>query len=481
MSIAAGHEAVLTHLARWAAPLIAALTLLTSAAAAQTLTVALYPYVPRIQQFEAAITAAWAKVQPGVTLTFLPASAWDGGYAMDPPANADVYVFDAMYLALFQSQGNLIPFAANEIDNIADFLPYAINGAKSGNGYLAIPLLGCSNILFYQKSDQALAQATTLSQVTSALNQCTYTSLIPPDRRGIMLDMAGGTTNVTLYADIEHAMTGAYPLPQPPASQLDPNAISAMKLLLATASFYNASDDTSDAYQRSAWFSQGYGRAVVGFTESMSEMSAQTLANTAFKVMPLSDNPANPPLFYSDMIAVNSTTQARGTTALAKQLANVMAASTTVVASFTGTQTNPSPQYLMPARPSVFTALSPTYPVYAEMAKLTQTNPVLFALDVNARTWVNAVKGAVRTESRANYPCGCDFPAGQPISSNAAAPAICNPVCTQHGGWNGNWTNQPPVTGSVCQCNTCPIQAIGPTTAQRTAPMSTVPPRPSKP
>jgi thiamine pyridinylase len=481
----AGRSIFSKHCGRLLGALALVLTLGATASAA-TLTVALYPYVPRVDQFQTAITQAWAKVDPSVNLVFLPAAQWDGGYTMDPPATADVYVFDAMYLALFHSQNNLIAFQANEISNIGDFLPYAINGAQSGNTYLAIPLLGCANILFYQKTDAALAAASTLSDVAKTLNQCTYTSLIPPDRRGIMLDMAGGTTNATLYLDIDHAENGTYPLPQPQPSQLSKPAIGSMRALLATASYYNATDDLSDAYQRSAWFSQGYGRSVVGFTESMSEMSGATLANIAFKVMPLSDTPGNPPLFYSDMIAVNSTTAARGTTALAKQLANVMAETSTVVASFSGTAATPSPQYLMPARSSVFAAMAQTYPIYAQMEQLTKTNPLLFALDANARTWVNSVKNVIKAETRSNYQCGCDYSAGQPIPDNASAAAICNPACAPHGGWNGNWTNQPPVTGSVCQCNSCPAP-VGMTTAKlggNPAPMSSAPsavPRPIKP
>jgi thiamine pyridinylase len=466
---------------------IAALLISVSAPAwATSLTVALYPYVPRVEQFQTAITKAWEAANPDVDLVFLPTDQWDGGYSMDPPADADVYVFDAMYLALFNAQQNLVPFAEGEITNIGDFLPYAINGAKSGDSYLAIPLLGCANILFYQKDDAELAAATTLSDVAKTLNQCTYTSLIPPDRRGIMLDMAGGTTNATLYLDVDHAENGAYPLPQPQPDALNQTAIGSMRALLATASYYNALDETSDAYQRSAWFSQGYGRSVVGFTESMSEMSDESLSNIAFKVMPLSDNPDNPPLFYSDMIAVNSTTAERGTTDLAKQLANVMAETDTVVASFSGTAASPSPQYLMPARSSVFAAMSPAYPIYGQMEQLTKTNPVLFALDANGRDWVNAVKATIKSETRSNYQCGCDYAAGQPIPSNAAAPAICNPACEPHGGWNGNWTNQPPATGSVCQCNSCPAptDAMAARLNGKSAPMSAAPsarPRPVKP
>lgn len=454
----------------------------TQISTAESLTVALYPYVPRIEQFKTAITEAWAEVQPKVPLTFLPTRDWDGGYTNNPPDGADVFVFDAMYLALFKSQNNLVPFSRAEVDNIDDFLSYAIQGASSDNDILAIPLLGCANILFYQKNDAQLAQAATLTAVTNTLNQCTFTSIKPPDRRGIMIDMAGGTTNAALYADIDHAITGIYPLPQPPSGDLDEKAIATMKLLFATSSYYNATADTVDAYARSAWFSQGFGRSVVGFTESMSEMSPQTLENTAFKVMPLSDNPSNRPLFYSDMIGVNTATSTRGMTALAKQLANVMASSATVVASFAGTDAGVPPQYLMPARPSVFNALAPKYPIYGEMFKLTQTNPILFALNADARNWVNSVKDTIKRDYRLNYQCGCDYSAGQVIANNSAAPAICNPICSRHAGWNGNWTNAS-YTGelSVCQCNACPLQTATSVSQQSASPMSRRPAQPSKP
>jgi thiamine pyridinylase len=47
--------------------------------AQQTLTVALYPYVPRVDQFESAIRQAWQQVQPTVGLDFTKKGEWDGG------------------------------------------------------------------------------------------------------------------------------------------------------------------------------------------------------------------------------------------------------------------------------------------------------------------------------------------------------------------------------------------------------------------
>ena len=236
----------------------------------QSLTVALYPWVPRLDQFQTAIRQKWAQVEPGVSLNVLPTSEWDGGYEDDPPVNADVYVFDGMFFEFFKAQNLLESMAAGEVQNLSDFIPYAIAGVKSNERYFAIPLLGCANILFYQKSDAALANASTLSDVYNTLSQCTYTSEIPPDRRGLMVDLAGGTSSAVMYLDAEHATTGDYPLPLPwNQSQINPYAMAHVQLLLKMASFWNGTTDLPDQYGRAAWFNQGYGRAYVGFTESM--------------------------------------------------------------------------------------------------------------------------------------------------------------------------------------------------------------------
>lgn len=433
------------------------LSKVTAANGPQSLTVGLYPYVPRLDQFQTAIRQQWAQVEPGVSLNFLPQNQWDGGYSDDPPPNADVYVFDGMFFEYFRAQGWLEAMAASEIQNLGDFIDYAIGGVKVGEQYYAIPLLGCANILFYQKGDAALANATTLSEVHNALSQCTYTSQIPPDPRGLMVDLAGGTSNAVMYLDTEHAITGVYPLPLPSdQSQIDPNAMANVRLLLKMASFWNGTKELDVQYGRAAWFNQGYGRAYVGFTESMSAMSADTRSQTRFKVMPLA-NVDNRPLFYADVIGVNTSTATRGTRALAVKLANVMAASGTVVASIGPDSANPYPQYLMATRPSVFQTLGQRFPIYNDMYALTETNPIMFGLNETARVWLKKMKNTIRSDVRSGYACGCDYPSSVPIWNNADAQTKCPATCQAHGGWNGQWTNAPPAPGSVCGCNACPL------------------------
>jgi thiamine pyridinylase len=430
----------------------------SSGAWAQGLTVALYPYVPRPSQFESAIRAAWMKVQPNVQLNFINnLSVWDGGYNTDPPPQADIYVFDAMYFEDFRTRGLLLAMSPSEIQNADDFLEYARNSVIVNGNYYAIPQLGCANMLFYNAADTAIANATTLGQLNTTLNRCTYTSEIPPDRRGLMVDMAGRTTNATLYLDIAHSVNGADPLPQPTTP--DPTIVAGQRLILTLASFWNGTSNNATPYVRGVWFDGGYGRAFVGFTESMSVMSPQTLSTIGFKVMPLSNTVGKQPLFYVDAVGVNTSTTSRGIRDLAVQLANIIAATETIVESFKSPAPDVNPQYLMSVRNSVFRQLSQQYPIYQRMYQLARTsNPVAFKLNSAGRSWVLTAGGLIRQDVTTNYACGCDQAAPQPINSNIEAQSICPAVCSgRNGGWSGQWTNQPPAQGSVCGCNACPV------------------------
>ena len=425
-------------------------------ASAIELSVGLYPYVPRVKQFEGAIASAWAERHPDVTLSF--SDAWDGGYD-GPPSDLDVFVFDAINLDDFHAKGYLAPLDPGEVADRDDFLAYAIDGvedAQTGD-YLAVPMLGCTNILFYRRGDQALADAATLSAIERELGQCVYTSQIPPDARGLMLDMAGGTTNACMYADIVQSQDGRWPVALPTsADELDAAAIERMRALLATSSYHDATLDPADAYGRAAWFSEGWGRASVGFTESMSAMSDEVRATVEFKIFPFGDDPGARPLFYSDVIAVAASTEHR---ALAVELANLMASTPVMVDSMKAVEGAPA-QYLMPTRTSVFEALASDDPIYARMQALVRSvDPILFNLGPDASAWIEAMKSAIVAASRADYPCACDRDAGVELSGEAQASEVCPTVCAEHGGWTGQWSAYPPGGTedwrAACGCGSC--------------------------
>lgn len=426
---------------------------------AQVLSVALYPFVPRAQQFQDVLTAEWKKVQPNVKLTFITDfEKWDGGYKKNPPPDADVFVFDATYFEQFRANNLLEPLASAEVANQDDFVEYAKAGVKVGDKFYAIPQLGCANLLFYRKGDTQLAQAKTLSEVSRAVGQCTYTSKIPPDKRGLMLDMNGGTTNALLYLDVDHAMMNVYPFGLP--QSLNQGTFGYLKSLMAMSSLDNARADVSLPYGRALWFSNGWGRALMAYSESMSVMSEETRNNIEFKPMPFTNNGTRP-LFYSDVIGVNPATQSRGTRQLAVQLANVMASTSTMVASIGPDSGSQVPQYLMPARHSVFQTLARSFPLYSKMhTMLQQANPRMYKAPDGVRAWANQMKEPIVTIEQKEYACGCDKEVATSLNSGNAA-AVCAATCADSGGWSGQWTDKFPAAPfgkSACGCKACELK-----------------------
>lgn len=424
-------------------------------AASETLVVGLYPSVPRPEQLQKAIVAAWSALHPDVTLRFN--SDWDGGYKADP-SGMDVFVFDAIFLDHFRDQNLLAGLDPGSVSNLDDYVPYAIVGAEHGGKYYGLPMFGCANILFYRTGDGPVVNATTLTALTKAVGQCTYTSQIPPDKRGLLMDLAGGTTNACMYIDLAESIDGQWPVPLPTdPSELNPTAIAGGRSLLSTASYYNATTDPSEGpYSRAAWFSEGNGRILMGFTEAMSAMTADTRANLQFKPFPLGDDVTASSLFYSDLIGISQGTLSP---ALAVELANLMASTDVLVAGMQGTGSEP-PQFLMPVRTSVFQALEREDALYTRMhAMVMAANPILFNLGVEAREYISGMKEAIKQQTRADYPCGCDQNGGM-ITTQSQADAACPGVCGSFGGWNGQWTPYPPGGTSEwqsgCGCNTCP-------------------------
>ncbi|MCP5047653.1 MAG: thiamine pyridinylase [bacterium] len=359
------------------------------------LTVALYPWVPRLDQFKEVITAAWSKLEPGVALKYV---TWDC-YSEDPPKDLDVFVFDAIYLSYFQAKGFLSAFKPGEVDNPDDFLEYALEGAKVKGTQYGIPQLGCAGILFYRQGDEQLEKAETLSAVTQAIGECTYSTEIPPANTGLMVNISGGTTSACYYLeaveDIYNKYTDAPPLP-PDNTKIGSWEIQNVQKLLRMASVKQA-QYSQIAYQRGTWFGQGLGRAMIGYTEAMSAMGEKALETVAFKPMPLSDNADGVSLFYSDVISINSTVTDPGERLLALKLANLIASTDVVVACFGPTAKADYPQYLMPVRKSVFDKLGTTFPIYETMHKMVlNSHPYLFRIGPDSKPWLKALKGDIK-------------------------------------------------------------------------------------
>lgn len=414
-----------------------------------SLTVALYPYVPRLSQFEQVIAAAWQEFHTGVTLKW--ATGWDGGYSTEPDPSYDVFVFDALNLGYFQSKGYLLPIATSQVANYSDIVAFARDGVTVGNTLLGIPQLGCGDFLFYRSSDSTLAAVTNETQLAQALGVCKYYGEKPPNATtGLMVDLAGGTTVSSTYLESLYELYGKFPASLP--KTIDPAVASTLQGVVSLSSFTDVLYENDAApYQRASWFGQGTGRAYVGFTESMSQLNPQVLATIRFKPMPWStkSDAINKPLFYSDVVGVSPSTSKRGTTALAIRLANLMTSASVITKVF-GPSGSSGPQYLMPVSTSALKQLAAQYPAYAQMSNvLSGLQPALFNLGPTSKTWLHEMKRAMKSVLLASPICYCDA-TSPPIANDADAKAKCSSTCGARG-WGGQWTSDS--GSSVCGCD----------------------------
>lgn len=148
--------------------------------------------------------------------------------------------------------------------------------------------------------------------------------------------------------------------------------------------------EDNDAYIRAKWFKEGYGRAYLGYTEAMSNMGDYT-NNLDFKVISYCKED-NIPVFYGDVVGVNSKIDNEKKDAAIK-LANVIGNTETMVKAVSPDNNNPHPQYLLPARKSVYQTMGNVYPIYNELYSIVnQPENKLFLLGVSAEEWMNEAK-----------------------------------------------------------------------------------------
>lgn len=362
----------------------------------KTLNVALYGYVPRPSQFKEVVSNNFKALEPDVSLNFVD---WDC-YSDDPSNNIDVFVFDAIFLTYFAEKGYLMPFSPDEIDNKDDIFNFALNGCKNDGTIYGIPQLGCTNLFFYRKDDKCLKNVKNVVQMHKILGDNNSSELPPPPNRGLLLDMSGGTTCACMYLetliDVNKRYTDYDKLPN--TNNLSKIAIDNLKLLLKMAGKEQSQyvPDPYDSYIRASWFAQGYGRAYIGYTESMMNMGDK-VNDIDFKLFSLSKT-SDIPVFYSDIVGVNSSIKDENKINLAKKLANVIASADTIEECIRPANSDKYPQYLLPVRRSVYQKLSNDFPVYKKLYELIskEKNIHTFRIGSTSREWIESAKDKIR-------------------------------------------------------------------------------------
>lgn len=433
------------------------------------ITAGVYPYVPDMNAFTSSICSAWQNSGQTEKLYLIAnENIWDGGYSSDPvytngsgtQVPIDVFVFDAMYLDYWKTKTTPIP--ADQISDQSDFVSYAEVALTLQDGSMyALPMLGCTNIMYYRNGDVGMEGVTTFSEFLSVNPAGVYISPVPFGMTGAMMNLSGKTTIA-----VDYMVKGYLDNDQwPPTSSLNQTIIQSLAEVSETASYYNALTGAipslggvEDQYIRAGYFSEGYGRTSIGFSESMSQMSEATRSQLQLRAFPWTDNSSAPNMFYADIAGVNTASPFldNGGT-LPFVLANIMTEQTTMQSAIAPEGGELS--YLFPARTSVLNTLSAVDPLYAQMSAVLNDKPSdLVNMPTNNRDAFHSFGGTVQTAVLDSFTGHCDLESTVLPGSNSQAPEICSPLCQDSGGWVGSWTNQSPPAWpgySACGCSLC--------------------------
>ena len=335
----------------------------------QTMSVALYPYLPDSDAFEQAVGDCWRTKHPDVGLEF---KEWDC-YYNEPTEDTDVFVFDALYFAHFVKEGYLLPVPADRISDSDDIIAYAAEGLRSDGTVYAVPQLLCTDLLYTRKEDTELSGVRDIDTLYEKLGDRVKDTERPANAEGLLADLSWEMTKTVMYMDAMCDSSGEYfgCEPVPDLDSISPEALEAVRRIrrMGGATQVNYVSEGGDSFERARWFAQDSGRAYIGFSESMSAMgsAAEDMELRTFSYT----KKKNVPLMFCDAAAIRSTIPDEKKE-LAYDLLDTVTCARTMTAALSGTSEQGVPQYLLPARTSVYDSLAPGYPIYGKLKEIAE-------------------------------------------------------------------------------------------------------------
>ena len=227
-----------------------------------TLEVALFPYVPDRVRFQEAVSDAWKREHPDVSLHF---ADWDC-YASDPDLSIDVFVFDGIYLSSFVEEGYLLPIPKEKIRNKEDIIPFALKGCISGGKFYALPQLLCADFLYTRKDDAGLSDVSDIDTLYKRMGDRQTKSIIPEGMEGLLIDLSDdffAKTVIYLDALMDETQTYTEYGKLPGTAHLSDTVLKRMRNIgkMGGEEQVTYSPEDNDSFIRARWFKDGKGRA----------------------------------------------------------------------------------------------------------------------------------------------------------------------------------------------------------------------------
>lgn len=303
-----------------------------------TLTYAVFPYMPDTGYYQEMIERRWAEIEPDIKLVRAEWNCYEDGV----PDGIDVIMYDTVMRDTLIENGWIQAIDRNAVQKAEDIFPFALEGLTVDGRLYGIPVLLCGNFLIYDLDCTDLADAEHLTDFAH--------------ESGILVINSESSMNRPQY--IHEILADTRREANPSADSDADDLMSLMDQLAIDA--HERDDDTQVALA----YDSGIGKGYIGFSESI-RLLGNRISRTGIKSISFSDQ-EDLPRVYVDAVAVNSKVKGNRYEKC-MELMNVIAEAD--VLSSVSVQ-NGVPQYLLLARKSAYEPLVKRFPLYAQIEKL---------------------------------------------------------------------------------------------------------------
>ena len=261
----------------------------------QSISVALYPYVPDMELFQDVLARMWADIEADIALEFVD---WD--CFTDPsPDGIDIITYDALFTSYLAENGFIQPLDPEYLDNTEGIIPFALDGSQYNGDLYGLPFLVCSYFLIHRTDDEAMWNVENFADLCEEISarqqvdpsaglQMNYISDYPYYYLDALIDFSGTYTTYTEVPDLAS--------PDEDAMQM----LHRIRSVLAKTSA--ESDGTLHEYRTR--FDAGEGSAIYDFSESLYDMP-NSMDNLTIRPISFSET-ENIQLFYADIASLGT-------------------------------------------------------------------------------------------------------------------------------------------------------------------------------
>ena len=222
----------------------------------ETLTYAVFPYLPDAEYYQEIIERRWAETEPDVKLV---RAEWDC-YTDSKPEGIDVFMFDAILRNQIIDAGWIQPIDPKEVKQSEDIYAFAKEGLTADGSLYGIPVFLCGNFLVYDQTSAALSEAEHLTDLADLSEILVVNCEFPDNREQYIIEATADS------------LGKENPAPEECSEER-------MELLESLAIEKHKQDDdfhVAEAYDA------GTGMGYIGFSESM-RLLKERIGHTAIK------------------------------------------------------------------------------------------------------------------------------------------------------------------------------------------------------